>query len=64
MKCDRRDFLKFTGVGLAGLTLSQLGVRFSPVEAYAAGLKIDGAKEVVTVCPFCSVSCHIIAYVK
>jgi formate dehydrogenase major subunit len=34
------------------------------VEAYAAGLKIDGCKEVVTICPFCSVSCHLIASVK
>ena len=64
MKCDRRKFLKMTGVGIAGLTLGQFGVNLSPVAAYAAGFKIQGAREVVTVCPFCSVSCHIIAYVR
>ncbi len=64
MSWNRRDFLKMTGVSVAGLGLTQLGFNLSPVEAYAAGLKIEGAKELVTVCPFCSVSCHIMAYVK
>ncbi len=64
MDCNRREFLKLTGAGVAGLTLTQLGFDLSPMRAYAAGLKIEGAKEVVTVCPFCSVSCHILAYVK
>ncbi len=64
MDCNRRDFLKLTGAGAIGLSLSQLGFDLSPVEAYAAGLKIEGAKEVLTVCPFCSVSCHVVAYVK
>ncbi len=64
MSCSRRDFLKITGVGALGVTLGQLGFDMAPMQAYAAGLKIDGAKEVISVCPFCSVSCHIIAYVK
>lgn len=64
MDCNRRDFLKLTGAGVVGLSLTQLGFDLSPVKAYAAGLKIEGAKEVTTVCPFCSVSCHIVAYVK
>ena len=64
MKCDRREFLKLSAVGLTSLTLGQLGVTLTPVEAYAAGLKIDGAKEVFSICPFCSVSCHVVAYVK
>lgn len=64
MKCDRRSFLKLAGASAAGIALGQFGVDLTPVEAYAAGLKIDGCKEVVTVCPFCSVSCHVIASVK
>ena len=64
MQCNRREFLKLSGAGAVGLSLTQLGFDLSPMQAYAAGLKIDGAKEVVTVCPFCSVSCHIMAYVK
>ena len=64
MKCNRREFFKLSGAGVACLSLAQLGVNMAPTEAYAASLKIEGAKEIITVCPFCSVSCHIIAYVK
>lgn len=64
MLVNRREFIKVTGTGVACLTLSQLGVDLGPLKAHAATLKIEGAKEVFTVCPFCSVSCHIIAYVK
>lgn len=64
MDCNRRDFLKLTGAGVVGLGLTQLGFDLSASKAYAKGLKIAGAKEVVTVCPFCSVSCHIVSYVK
>ncbi len=64
MDYNRREFLQVTGTGALGLSLLQLGVDVKPVQAYTATLKIAGAKEVVTVCPFCSVSCHIIAHVK
>lgn len=64
MQLDRRDFIKVTGAGIACLSLSQLGFDLRPVKAYAADLKIEGAQEVISVCPFCSVSCHIVAHVK
>lgn len=64
MQLNRRDFLKVTGAGIACLSLSQLGFDLKPMRAYAAELKIAGATEVISVCPFCSVSCHIIAQVK
>jgi len=64
MAYNRREFLKVSGVGIAGLSLMQLGCSVKQVKGYASGLKIDGAKEVISVCPFCSVSCHIIAHVK
>lgn len=64
MHCTRRNFLKLTGAGIASLSLSQLGLDISEARAYALSLKIEGAKEVITVCPFCSVSCHIIAHVR
>ncbi len=64
MQLNRRDFLKVTGAGIACLSLSQLGFDLKPLRAYAAELKIAGSKEVISVCPFCSVSCHIIAHVK
>ncbi len=64
MKFDRRSFMKLAGSGAACLTLGQLGVSLTPIKAYAEEIKISGAKEVVTVCPFCSVSCHVIGHVK
>lgn len=64
MNISRRGFMKLAGIGVAGLGMSQLGLDLSPAQAYAAGLKIKGAKEVISICPFCSVSCHFIAHVK
>lgn len=64
MKWNRRAFLKLTGASVACVSAAQLGIDLTPVKAYAEGLKTDGAKEVITICPFCSVSCHIIAHVK
>ena len=64
MHYNRREFLKISGFGVAGLSLLQLGIDIKPVAAYAANLKIEGAREVISICPFCSVSCHIIAHVK
>ena len=64
MKFTRRRFLKLAGMGAAVLPLGQLGINLSPVKTYAAGMKIDGAKEVVSICPFCAVTCHYIAHVK
>ena len=64
MKCDRRRFLKLTASSAACLSPGPTRVSLTPIKSYAAGLKIDGAKEVLTVCPFCSVSCFAIGYVK
>ena len=64
MQVNRRDFMKVSGAGVVGLSMLQLGVDVRPVRAYADTLKIEGAKEVVTICPFCSVSCHVISHVK
>ncbi len=64
MELTRRDFIKIVGIGFAGMALSPLGFAEELVAQQADGLKISGAKEVITVCPFCSVCCHIIAHVK
>jgi formate dehydrogenase major subunit len=44
MAITRRTFMKAAGAGLAGLTLGRFGLDLGPVRAYAAGLKIEGAK--------------------
>lgn len=64
MEYNRREFFKISGAGIAGLSLIQLGCGMKQVKRYAAGIKIEGAREVISVCPFCSVSCHVIAHVK
>jgi formate dehydrogenase major subunit len=64
MNISRRGFIKLAGVGVASIGLSQMGLDLSPVKAYAAGLKIEGAQEFISICPFCAVSCHFIAHVK
>jgi formate dehydrogenase major subunit len=64
MKVSRRGFIKMTGAGAACLTLSRLGFDLGPTQAYAAGLKTAGCKEVVSICPFCSCGCNIIMSVK
>lgn len=64
MKVTRRGFMKIAGAGVASIPLAKLGLDLGDVEAYAAGLKIEGAKEVISICPFCSVGCHILVHVK
>jgi formate dehydrogenase major subunit len=64
MKNTRRNFLKGVSAGVVCLTLGELGFDLSEAQAYAGKLKIEGAKEVLSVCPFCSVCCQIIAHVK
>jgi formate dehydrogenase major subunit len=61
MTVSRRDFLKLTGGTLA---LSTVGVALSPEEAAAQELRIKGAKQTTTVCPYCSVGCSILIHTK
>ncbi|SPD75877.1 Molybdopterin oxidoreductase Fe4S4 region [uncultured Desulfobacterium sp.] len=64
MYISRRGFIKLTGMGLASLGLSGLGFNLRPVRAYAAGLKIEGSKEILSICGFCSCGCNIIMSVR
>lgn len=64
MKSTRRNFLKGVGAGVLCLTLGQLGFDLKEAHAWAGKLKIEGAREVISVCPFCAVCCQIIAHVK
>jgi formate dehydrogenase major subunit len=64
MGLSRRGFLKVTGAGVAGLALGRLGIDLAPVSAYAAGLKIEGCKEFISICPFCSCCCNTLVHSK
>ena len=64
MNCSRRGFLKLTGAGVVGLSLGQLGLDMKLATAHAAGLKIEGAKESISICPFCSCGCHFLVHTR
>jgi len=63
MKITRRTFLKTSGAAAAGtVILGGLGFDLSPAEAYAAELRIKGAKETTSICCFCSVGCGVLVH--
>ena len=64
MGVSRRGFMKLTGAGLVCLGLKDLGFPVRSAAAYAAPLKIEGCKEIITICGFCSCGCNLIMSVK
>jgi formate dehydrogenase major subunit len=64
----RREFLKLGATGTAGLALiplaNPLGFDLAAAKKRALDLRIAGAKEVHSVCPYCAVGCSLIAYTK
>src|SRR3979409_1562671 len=64
----RREFLKLGAAGTAGLALvpvaNPLGFDLAAAKKRALTSRIDGAKEVHSVCPYCAVGCALIAYTK
>jgi len=59
---NRRQFFRTTG--LAGGTLAGLGLDLKPAAAAAAKVKLKGAREVPSVCPYCAVGCAQIVSVR
>lgn len=64
MNLSRRKFLKAVGISTIGLSLVQLGFNLDEARAYVNGINIEGAKEVISICPFCAVCCQVIAFVR
>ena len=62
MKLTRRNFLKVSGAATAGLALNGLGFNLTPVQAYTGELRTKDAKQVPTICCYCSVGCGIICH--
>jgi formate dehydrogenase major subunit len=64
----RREFLKLGAAGTAGMALvpiaNPLGFNIAAAKKRALDLRISGAKEVHSVCPYCAVGCSLIAYTK
>jgi len=67
MEITRRGFLSLSGAVGSGLVLSGLGIDLRPTKAYAEGLnkmnRIKAARQVTTVCCYCSVGCGLICSV-
>jgi formate dehydrogenase major subunit len=59
---SRRDFIRWSGAGGALGTLAALGVSLAPAVAHARTLRIQDARAVPTVCPYCAVGCGMIAH--
>ena len=62
LQLTRRDLLKLgaTGTGAVGV----LGFDLTQAVAAKQELRIAGAKEVHSLCPYCAVGCALIAYTK
>ena len=67
MQITRRGFLTLTGAVGGGVALSGLGLNLNPARAYAQELskanRIKVAKQVSTICCYCSVGCGLICSV-
>ena len=62
---SRRDFFKVgAAAGTGAIGLSALGFDLSEAVAVTRELRIAGAKEVHSLCPYCAVGCSIVAYTK
>jgi formate dehydrogenase major subunit len=67
MEITRRGFLSLSGAVGSGIFLSGLGIDLRPTQAYAEGLnkmnRIKAARQVSTICCYCSVGCGLICSV-
>jgi formate dehydrogenase major subunit len=57
---SRREFLRLSGIGSAGIAASQLaGLGFNTAFAKegAARRKLEGTKQTASICPYCAVGC-------
>lgn len=67
MELTRRGFLNLSGAVGSGVALSSLGINLRPTRAYADELgkmnRVKAAKQVSTVCCYCSVGCGLICSV-
>ena len=61
----RQEFLKLAGIGTAGvLVASELGFDLARASEIKQQLRIAGATEAHSVCPYCAVGCSLIAYTR
>jgi formate dehydrogenase major subunit len=61
---DRRQFLRASAGGFALGSIFGLGMDLRAAQEHVRHLKIEGAKEVPSVCPYCAVGCGQIVSVR
>jgi formate dehydrogenase major subunit len=61
---SRRDFLKIGAASAAALGGVGLGFDLAQARTVATNLRIAGAKESHSVCPYCAVGCSLVAYTQ
>jgi formate dehydrogenase major subunit len=61
-RANRRQFFRGTGTALG--SLAGLGLDLKPAAAAVPKLKIRGAREVASICPYCAVGCGQIVSVR
>jgi formate dehydrogenase major subunit len=61
---SRRDFLKVGAATAAAVSAGGLGFDIAHAQTIKQSLKIAGAKEVHSLCPYCAVGCSLVAYTK
>jgi formate dehydrogenase major subunit len=61
---SRRGFLKLGAAGSGAAALSGLGFDLAQARGVAQQLRIQGATEAHSVCPYCAVGCSLVAYTR
>jgi formate dehydrogenase major subunit len=61
---SRRDFLKLGTIGVGATGVTSLGFDLGEAVEVKQSLRIEGAKEVHSLCPYCAVGCAIVAYTR
>jgi formate dehydrogenase major subunit len=63
-KVSRGDFLRFTAAGAGIVLTSELGFDVARAVEIKKQLRIAGATEAHSICPYCAVGCSMIAYTR
>jgi formate dehydrogenase major subunit len=59
---SRRDFIKIGAAGAGAIGVSALGFDLAQAFQVKQSLRIAGARESHSVCPYCAVGCSLVAY--
>ena len=62
MQITRRDFIKVGAAGTGAAAVTSLGFDAQSAIEVKQSLRIAGAKETHSLCPYCAVGCAIVAY--